>query len=368
MLVGGGHAHLYVIKNMKSSVKARLQVILISTMDKQYYSGMASGTLEGYYSEEDMSVDLNAYCKKHHIKFIKNTVVSFNPDSKYLLLSDGSTVDYHYVSFDVGSNAKTNLSINDSNCLFVKPLTFIYNIRANIMDLCEKRDHMQVIKIIVVGTGAAGIEIGLAAKTLAESKHMKVNLTFVGAGSEFICGIHAKAKTPRMETHAIWQNIHWELKNPGIEINQNEILLKSGKKIQSDVLILATGVKGPDLFKQSGTKTDDYHFMVVNKYLQNDQYTTIFGAGDCVSFDAPFNVPKNGVYAIKEAKVLVRNLEKVIFNKPLIAFKAQKHFLSIIALQEGRAILVYSHFSWEGKMPFYIKKWIDQNYMKRLKR
>ncbi|HBH12800.1 MAG TPA: hypothetical protein DDX29_06775, partial [Clostridiales bacterium] len=61
-------------------------------------------------------------------------------------------------------------------------------------------------------------------------------------------------------------------------------------------------------------------------------------------------------------------LELFISGKPLIAFKPQKHFLSIIALQEGLAILVYNHFSWVGKMPFHIKEWIDRNYMKRLKR
>lgn len=368
MLVGGGHAHLYVIKHMKSSLKARLHVVLVSNHDKQYYSGMASGSLEGYYSEDDMSVDLMGYSKKHHVNFIKNTVQSVNPDSKALLLGDGTTLSYDYVSFDVGSVAKTNLFTKDHDCFLVKPLTSIYDIRAKILDLCVNQNPEKIIKFVVVGTGAAGIEVGLAAKTLAESKKMKVDLTFVGSSSEFISGLQAHPDKDQMNTHTIWQDIQWTLKDPALEISQNEILLQSGKKINFDILILATGVKGQALFTLSGIKTDDLDFMIVNDYLQSNQYPTIFGAGDCVSFDKPLNVPKNGVYAIKAAKVLVTNLEHVILGKPLVAFRPQKYFLSIIALREGLALIVYNHFTWMGRLPFYIKKWIDQNYMKRLKR
>jgi len=232
VLVGGGHAHLYVMKHLKSWLKERLQVILVSNYDKQYYSGMASGSLEGYYTEEDMSVDLEAYSHKYKVKFIKNRVQSLNPDAKYLLLGDGSTINYDYVSFDVGSVAKTNLFTNDHDCFLVKPLPSIYDIRTKILDLRMNPNSEELIKMAVVGTGAAGIEVGLAAKTLTVSKKMKIEITFVGAGSEFIRELQLK---DQINTHDIWRDIQWVLNDPAIDISHNEVLLQSGKRIEFDL-------------------------------------------------------------------------------------------------------------------------------------
>ena len=368
ILVGGGHAHLYVIKKMKSSVKTGLNVILISEMDKQYYSGMASGSLEGYYSEDDMSVDLNDYCQKHDIRFIKNTVISVEPNSKEIKLGDGSRIYYDYLSFDIGSTAKTNLDTTGGECFYVKPLYRIKEINSKVTELAKLNKHVQNINIVVVGTGAAGIEVGLATKILAESKGMMVRLTFVGSNFTPTSGMNTTSEKSLLKIQMLWEDIQWVHNDPGTQIVDNDLQLESGKKLRYDILIIATGVKGPELFNQSGIKVDENNYMLTNEYLQSVQFCNIFGAGDCIKVNINASIPKNGVYAIKEAKVLVKNLENVIGGKPLKAFKPQKRFLSIIALREGTAIAVYKPFVWMGKVPFIIKKWIDQKYMQRIKR
>lgn len=367
ILVGGGHAHLNVIKNMKYSLKTKLQVILISSMDKQYYSGMAAGSLEGYYSEDQMTVDLPDYCNKHQIKFIKSTVVLVEPELNYIVLSTGQRITYNYISFDIGSIARTDLTIKESECFYVKPLNLINEIKEKILSFKEQNDQSKTITMIVVGTGAAGIEIGLAARALAKSKNISLKLIFVGSSFRILNQDIAERGKKFLTTQAVWHEIDWVLNDPGVEIEQNALILKSGKKLDFDLILLATGITGGRLFKDSIIKTDKNDFMVVNKYLQNENYPNILGAGDCVTLNSKVRIPKNGVYAIKQSKVLSRNLENLIYGKSLIPFKPQKVFLTIVALGYGMARLEYGSIVWTGRIPFLLKKWIDQNYMFKLK-
>jgi NADH dehydrogenase FAD-containing subunit len=49
LLLGGGHAHVYLIKQFNSKKNKDLEVVLVTASQYQYYSGMAAGYLEGIY-------------------------------------------------------------------------------------------------------------------------------------------------------------------------------------------------------------------------------------------------------------------------------------------------------------------------------
>lgn len=368
ILVGGGHAHLYVIKKLKKALKTKVNVILISAMEKQYYSGMASGSLEGYYSEEEMTVDLESYCQKHAIHFIKSSLVSIDPVSNLIVLSDGQEHHYDYISFNTGSIARRDLLIDESNCFYVKPLNVIHDIKESVLNLCQENKSSEMIKIVVVGTGAAGIEMGFAAKNLIESNNKKAHLLFVSSSHHVLKGLPDKAKSYLFQNNALTSDVEWLLNDAGLSIEANSLLLKSGKKRDFDIAMITTGIKGSEIFETANLSVDKSNFMKVNDCLQNESYANILGAGDCVTIHSEMNIPKNGVYAIKEAKVLSQNIENLLSEKALVSFKAQKKFLSIIALKKGTAILTYASFAWTGKIPFMLKQWIDQKYMLKLKR
>ncbi|MBW9155570.1 hypothetical protein [Clostridium tagluense] len=58
LLVGGGHTHIFLIKQFCLNAIPGFKVLLVSDSNYQYYSGMATGYLEGFYSLDEISFDL----------------------------------------------------------------------------------------------------------------------------------------------------------------------------------------------------------------------------------------------------------------------------------------------------------------------
>lgn len=123
ILVGGGHAHLYLIKKMISEKLEDFKTILISSGKKQYYSGMVSAYLESLYREKDFSVDLSNLCEKSEVLFTEDEVVRINPKNKTIETKKGMTYDYDLLSLDMGSDiVGKNIPGAQEFSTMVKPL------------------------------------------------------------------------------------------------------------------------------------------------------------------------------------------------------------------------------------------------------
>ena len=86
---------------------------------------------------------------------------------------------------------------------------------------------------------------------------------------------------------------------------------------------------------------DNSGFIRVNKFLQTSN-ENIFASGDVSSFENK-NLPKAGVYAVRQGPILFKNLRAKILNSSLTGFKPQSSFLSLIGNGKDEAI-----FSWKG--------------------
>ncbi len=76
-------------------------------------------------------------------------------------------------------------------------------------------------------------------------------------------------------------------------------------------------------------------------------------------------MPKAGVFAVKQGKILVKNIKKLYLQKKLSQYKPQKHFLSIIGLQNNRALAIKSIFSIKGQLIWIIKIYIDKKFIEK---
>ncbi|MEG1977746.1 MAG: hypothetical protein RRZ91_02775, partial [Cetobacterium sp.] len=74
LLVGGGHAHVYLINKIIKE-KQKFKTILVSSSQYQFYSGMASAYIENIYSDNDIIFDLKKLCKLGEIEFFEEKVI-----------------------------------------------------------------------------------------------------------------------------------------------------------------------------------------------------------------------------------------------------------------------------------------------------
>ncbi|MDF1618746.1 FAD-dependent oxidoreductase [Petrocella sp. FN5] len=360
ILVGGGHAHLYLIKQMRTDQLKNHQVFLISAGKKQYYSGMASSYLEGLYSEKDFSVDLMKLCEKSGVTYIEDEVVLIQPKDKTIVTRNGVTFTYDILSLDTGSDV-VGKQIPGANAFshLVKPLHHLVQIKKVIQEVKQS-----LFKVVFIGAGAAGVEMALAIHQLALQMNKNIQILMIDSGNGILKGYPEKVKL-KMKIALMGANIQ-VLQNERVhKIEKKQLLLKSEKRISYDFLIVAAGSVAHPLYRQSGLDVDERGYMFVNGYLQNKDYPDIFGAGDCIAFTEYDYVRKIGVYAIKEAPILWENIKRKARGDLLKKYKPQKKYLSIVTLGNRRGILSYNKMVFTGKWPWYLKDWIDRRFINR---
>ncbi len=291
VLVGGGHAHIHILKKYNRKRYKNIRIILISSDTYQYYSGMASGFLEGIYQLDDFRFNLKAICKKRDILFIEDLVVNIDYEKKVIYTIGNQKIEYDYLSLNTGSIVKFNHLEIKPNVFSVKPLGHLIKIK-NAIENLKKVDK----SIVIIGGGGAGIEIALAL-SIYQQNDSSIHLTIIDRHSTLLNGSPKRAQEI-VKSRVKEVGIQTYLDSSVIRIDENFVFLEYGNKIAFDVLVLASGVAQTPLYKDSNFIVDDSISMLVNDNLQSISAPNVFGAGDCVQIKNNDIVKKNGVYAI----------------------------------------------------------------------
>jgi len=370
LLAGGGHAHIYILKQLRKKKFSGYDVILVSKSDRQYYSGMIAGFLEGIYKENQIYFDLPKICSESGVEFICSEIESIDPIKKVLITKSQESINFDILSFNTGSDVahKDTPGVLE-NSIHVKPLQNFCKIRERCLDAPKKG-----FRIFIAGAGAAGIEMALAIRKLSVRENKVVNITLAQAGEKILDGYSDAVKKAGLDR--ICQNrgensantsIELIINNKVVEVKPEMAVLASGQNINFDFAIWATGSVSHKIFTSSGLDTDRNGYLEMNNRLQNKRYPFIFGAGDCISLTDYPNLRKLGVFATRQAPLLYKNIVCYSMGKKLLAYKHKEKYLSIISTGDKTAILSYGTFSLSGKIPWVIKNYIDLKFMKNFK-
>lgn len=358
VLVGGGHAHLTVLKNIDVFVEKGHTVTLISPTTHHYYSGMGPGVLSGIYRPREARFHIRKMAEDRGAGFIRASVTRVAPDQRTLTTDAGHEIKYDVVSFNTGSKVPMHgIAESEVNVFPVKPIENLIKAREVISGLMEKR----AVQLLVIGGGAAGLE-------LVGNLWRLVN---DGGGSAQIRWLAGRGLLPN-SPEKIRQMARKSLCRRQIEVIEGSAvkqlaggraLLADGREFLTDVTLLAWGIQPSPLFKASGMQTDDAGGLLVNDYLQSVGYPEIFAGGDCICFQT-MPLDKIGVYPVRENPILFHNLLASLTEQRLQAFKPQGKYLLIFNLGDGKGIYWKNNLVFYGKIAFYLKDYIDRKFMK----
>ena len=360
ILVGGGHGHLYLLKQLITEKIPDYEVILISSGPRQYYSGMASAYVEGIYNESAISVDLHHMCHLAGVTFIESDVTGFDPEAKHVMTKEGQRINFDLISFDTGSLTMTDhIPGAKSFAKKVKPLGQLTEVKRQI-DLFTGES----LKITIVGGGASSVELALAMKGYGTQLKRGISMTIVAGHGGILQNYKAKLRRYSEQS----------LKKQGIEvhsgahvtkISEDTVVLQNGDQIDHDIVLLATGSVAHEFYRNSGVQVDAKGYMRVNSFLQNIDYPFIFGIGDCIVFDAYDYVTKVGVYAVKEGPILWQNLKAYSQEEPLKTYLPQEKYLSILSTGNKSGVLEYYGLVMHGSWVWQLKNWIDVKFIQQ---
>jgi len=360
VLVGGGHAHLSCLKDLKHIVARGHKVTLISPTAYHYYSGMGPGMLGGTYLPQEIRFNIKSMAKAAGAEFVKAAVLRVDSQARQLFLDTGPQIPFEVASFNTGSSVPVNsVSITDCENVFtVKPIINLLQARRTILENLFNRN----LHLLVVGGGPAGLEIAGNTWKLIHDYQGGAKITLV-AGSRLLADFPERVRSLALNS----------LQARQIEIIEGTHLdalkrgygrLADGRQLPFDVALLALGVTPASLFADSGLECGPDGGLLVDEYLRAVDYPHIFGGGDCISFK-PRPLDKVGVYAVRQNPILYHNLLASLEDRPLKPFQPQSDYLLIFNLGDGTGIFRRKNWVWNGRLPFRLKNHIDRKFMRK---
>jgi NADH dehydrogenase FAD-containing subunit len=355
LLVGGGHGHVYVLKQLQRNRWPDAEVLLLSPSRYQYYSGMFSGYVEGLYDLEQICIDLSGMASSANVTWVEGSAVSIDPERQIVVTDRGETLGYDFVSFDIGSlTAGTEIPGVSQYAHVIKPNYMLPEIL--------NRLRMEQ-EIVFVGGGPAGIELSLALQARREKEGIPASITLVS--SSRLLHDYGDIVSDKIEQIVLRKGIQLFANHTVGKVEQHYLVTTLHEKISFDFLVWLAGPQAPNLFREAGLAVDNRGYLLVTATLQAKHYPNIFGVGDCVALEGHPHVAKAGVYAVREAPVLWRNLISSIKGGIPSTYRPQTDFLSLLSIGNEEGFLLYKGIALRGKWVWRLKKRIDTSFMNR---
>ena len=390
ILAGGGHGHINILKQLVKKPLPHFEITLISDFKRQYYSGMLPGFLEGIYTEEEISFDIPALCKKAGVRFIHEPILEINGAEKSVL-TESQQFHYDFLSMNLGSRSREDFEIGDREA-YVKPISSIVKFlkvldeklvlrsdgqrqrskpfsdksassqekSADMVFSSSQAHHLKECsrkKLIMVGGGASGVELSIA----LHARYDNLDIEIITSNRQLIPLFNA-ASRKYIENILKQKEILFRTSEKVCCIQEQSVVTEKGL-YPYDFLMISTGFIGCDiLFK--GFELTAENFVLVDEHLRADAFSVAMG--DMVTLRHYPQTHKAGVFAIRQAPVLYKNLMKLIraendFNE----YHPQKNYLQLINTGRKTAVFNKASLSFHGKTAWLIKDFIDRKYIKK---
>lgn len=361
VLAGGGHTHVHVLRSLAMRPAPGLRVTLVSPHARAIYTGMVPGVLGGQYELRQAQIDLAALAARAGAVFLADRVRLVEAGARRLHLETRPPLAYRVLSLDVGSRpAAADRIAAGTAAALVKPVeTAAEQIRAELAQPPPPGGR----RIVVVGAGPGGCELAFA---------LAAHVRREGSGDVTVCDL---ADRPVAGRHPNTSNaVRRALDEHGIAFvggtgvasaDRHGVRLGDGRVLPATFVVWATGAAGPEFLARSGLPVDERGFLLVGDDLRCVDHAEIFAAGDCASLVSHPELPKAGVYAVRQGPVLTANLRALGGGRRrLRRFRPQREFLALLNTGDGRAILSRGRWAFRHRLLWWLKDRIDRRFVR----
>ena len=356
VLLGAGHTHALVLRRVSEVArKNNSKVTLISGDDMVPYSGMLPGVVAGIYKKRSIMINAGQLADECGVEFIQENAASIDLDLRKIMLESGATVLYDHLSINVGGDCTGVVSEEGGNIMPIKPVT-------PFLDWLDKWKKIKTATCAVIGGGVAGVEIALAVDARLRKRGRIGGVYVVGRNKDLIPQMPRLAKVLRKKLIKMGistiQGLSAKTAMPGC------LKLSDGSEHIADYVITCTGVRTWAGLASSGLKVDGRGCVVVNRWLQSVSHPDVFACGDCASWYER-KLPKSGVFAVRQAATMEKNLAACITGSSLRPWETSKNFLQIVNLGNRQAIAYDGGMVLKGRLVWLWKDSLDQKFMKK---
>lgn len=325
VVIGASFAGYHAAKLLANSLPTGYQVVLIERSSHFHFTWVFPRFSVVGGHEHKAFIPYGPYFKgapKGSWRMIKDTVLEIDPNT--VSLQSGVMLNYEFLVLATGSHADPPSRFDvDTKSDGIKALQTL------------QRDIRNAKDLVVVGGGAAGIELAADVKTL----HTQKNVTLVHSRKTLLNKFGEKLHNAAFEALEkigvrviLGERIESYVKNDGV------VVLESGSVIPCDLLVcspqlhLCSRLKCPKLRCTGQKAASDIiaklcphvispsgGYVKVKSTLQiaDDRFNNIYAAGDVTDY----HCPKNGRSATLQAEVVSNNILRAIQDRSPVKYQ-----------------------------------------------
>jgi selenide,water dikinase len=363
VLVGGGHAHVHVLSKAARTPLAGVELVLISPFERHHYSGMVPGYLQGTYEESDLAFDLREIAARAGARFVQAPAERIDAGARTVEVA-GERIGWDLLSVDVGAEpAGLGIPGVREHAFSVRPMSRAVALRQRAEELTSAA-RGQEISLVVVGGGAAGFEVALALERLGRDRACRPKVTVVEAGTGVLPGF-SPAVRGLAERVLAGRGIRVRAGRRVTLVESRRVVLDDGTDEPSDLTVWLTGAAPLALLSRSDVPKDAGGYLLVDDTLRAVDGIPIFGAGDGIGIAGHPDLPKAGVYAVRESPVLAHNLRAALDGGSPRHYHPQKSYLALMNSADGRALWRWHGLAGHSRLAWLLKDRIDRGFMRR---
>ena len=357
VLVGAGHAHLYLLKRAAEFTRRGMGLTVIAPEDFSY-SGVATGVLGGRYPPEFGRIDIADLLAGSGATLVRARLTGLDLAARLVRLDDGRSIPFDVVSLNLGS-LPPPLPGSHRLCFDVKPVANLQRLRSA-FDAWRYERPGDVPRIAVVGGGMTGVEVAAGLARLESATGTTLRISLCASGS--ILDELPPAASRGVVVALARRGIVVLTRSRVATLGDGHVVLADGRIEPADFVVSATGLRPAAVARLLDLPTDADGAIIVDADLASTGSPRVFAAGDCIAFRGTA-LPRVGVYAIRQAPILFHNLIATLEGWPRASFKPQRHYLTIANLGDGTGLAVRGAFLWQGRLAWRLKNAIDARFL-----
>jgi selenide,water dikinase len=377
VLVGGGHSHVGVLKAFAMRPLPGVRITLVCTDAHTPYSGMLPGYVAGHYDFDAVHLDLVRLCVFAGARFVRGEVTGIDRARRQVLLRDRPALDYDLLAINTGSTPQNAATPGAAaHAVSVKPIASFNQRWLALLDAVRAGHGPRAIA--VVGAGAGGVELLLAMQHRLRAEcqalsapHLVPEFALFSASDTILPTHNARVQHRFAQVlRARGVQVHTgvrvtQVSEAAVQIHRTgEPPGATGEWLCADAVFWVTQAGGGAWLQGTGLALDGAGCVRVNSFLQSLTDPRIFASGDVASMDGG-PLEKAGVFAVRMAMPLARNLRHALLGQGLRAYRPQRRWLALITTGDRYAVASRGALSFAGAWVWRWKDGIDRRFMQR---
>ncbi len=344
VLAGGGHTHALLLLRWAMYPKLRPKglITLISRKSTTFYSGMVPGLIAGYYLPDEAIIDLAFLANQAGAAFVSAEIIGISSNSKLLLLKDRPSINFDIISINVGAETPqlNNVLLYKNRLDLIIPIKPLETSLAWIKKQDSKNSESIQNTLTIVGAGHTGVEVALALRKRWPRRKIQIK---VNDGQPKLTFRRALLKA-------------------NIEIITSETCANGP-------ILLCTGSRPAKWIQESSLPVDNQGRLLTTRTLQVVNHPDLFAAGDCAVLCKDIR-PPSGVWAVRAATPLAKNLEAYAYKQTLVDWRPQRRALQLIGgcINSNKSVAWAVWGKWiigPFRLLWFWKELIDRKFISR---